>query len=703
MKYTFAQSVEITLDIQSQVPSPTELKWQAVTRNPLSEQSFFIHNKQGQIHSLTNSSLSPQALIDLSQHFPAIESLDAITLHPNFHLPKENGYLTLFTAHIEPTNTNIRTLRVSEDDTSEKFETVISEWQFNSKKMQSLQLLQQQPREILRLPISSVDSGVMQLQFNPHTKLWNEDFGQLYFSLKADPNKPQSALYSGVILKVHPAKFGLRSYTVPVKNPFNSHPEIPDEIIAMGINNLHTFYWSKGSNDELILTHATQEQFRMSNLKEGEDRRKPKTSSQYYNISPHQHSNAVLYRGVQFTRYRNQLLYLTKDKQWQLKAVSPKFPHQITELANFNNKQLPLNSTPYLSVDHQDELLILNSSENIILKFSSLSPLADSPENKHQAPNLRTVPAEQSSQLIYWFVFVLMLLAGLAKFHHSKKLQLPKGLLRQQFAKFSIDTKQHFISLFKRHETKISEQLPVNEIADCEIFLNDEGIYNFVTANENSVFSCTKEQQFTYHFDTEKRKKMIDEQERKVTLLFTDQQTHTYPVCVYMRKGNQRLTRGNFDETQQQLIDLLWYLSQVFFPQQTEKRVVKVKVKEIVKKKPVTVKPNNAENNITEQHNNVAKYTEESSADKTTIQQALESNSSEYSASTQPLETLAKNNEDLISDKHTDSKAHQTDMALINALEKLAQLKKQDLLTDEEFKDAKTKILKDLVDDNSVR
>ena len=663
-----------TLKIYHQLTPLKSTQWQILRRNPLAKQSFFVHDNLGSIHLLKDNTLSTEPLIDLKKYFPNIHTATGISLHPSFNIQQNYGYLTLYSAHTEPTDTIKPTVRIQENNNiTQKFEVVINEWQFDNDKLTPFNLKTKQPREVLRLPISSPDMGIMQLQFNPYVKPWNENYGELYFTLRPDPNKPNSALYSGSVLRINPEKFGFNSYTTPKSNPFINSDDIANEVIATGLNNLLEIHWSKGGSKKLLITHSNKQNFSASTINYGEDFRKKKSKSTDFTAPFPQQSNSIIYRGMKFAKFRNNVFYLTWDKNWKLIAIANTPPYRASTLAIFNDIELPQNKALVLLTDEDDELLIFDKSQQVIFAINPPKKPISYAKIQAQQASENNIP-QQNNPILYWLLLFLTVSACFIMFRRNKKLSLPKALLRKQFAKFSIESTKNQISIYKRHEDIASVALNISDVIHSDILLNNELIYSFNSENIQDCFSAQKEQAINLSFSNEKRDKMVDEKVRKIELLLTDKTLKNYPICVYLRKGNQRLTKCNYDEICQQLIDWCWVLSQAIFPDKTENRTIIQPITSTTSKRKKIEKNNTGENHTS----NITVNKESTVKETNNIQN-------------EPSETIDQRQKD-----ETEGDKQQREISLINALDKLGQLKQQGLLSEEEFNDAKARVLKNL-------
>ena len=150
-------------------------------------------------------------------------------------------------------------------------------------------------------------------------------------------------------------------------------------------------------------------------------------------------------------------------------------------------------------------------------------------------------------------------------------------------------------------------------------------------------------------------------------------------ICLYLRKGNQRLTKESYHETIEKLFDWSWLVARQLNANETGKRVIRVKTEVI--KKPVTDFTNKVKKNT--------KANKENQVEKS------------RQASRVNHEAAAKHNSESRSENRLYAASKQqestTDAELINALDKLVKLKQQGFLSDKEFTSAKSKLLQDLL------
>ena len=649
--------------------------------------------------------LTSRDLINVKQYYPTLLSLTALTLHPNFHFKEKHGHLVFYTAHIETTNPDIKTPRINDSSEQLPFEAVLTEWQMATTHEDDLTVFYDSHREVLRIPTPSAKVNISQLLFNPYVKPWQENYALLHIVLTADPLRPTSALFSGSILKINPDKFGFKSYSIPQNNPFLGNDSVHDEIINTGLGQINSINWAKDSH-HYLLTSLIEDDQKLSfyKLTVGDDwRDTAKKPENFYQSQSAFYSNSVLYRGKDITGIRNQLVYLTQlNNRWQLLAISFTTPFEIKPLALFPDDLLAKEAQPILFINHQNELTIFDKGTHVFFAISPASSTIGTKNPLVQDQKIDSEKAQKSTEkideetsslnkLVYVVVLLIILTAFFLTFGHHNQLAKIKKLLHKQYAKYEVDPSLKTIKLYKRHQKDVDLTLKQEEIEQSEIFLNDQ-LINTINADKGQHFSAKHEKHINYHIDREKREKMVTHKTRKIDLVLQDKQQKKYIICVYLREGNQRLTKAKFDEVINALIDWCWLISATINPD--------TKTREVPKPSAV-LNENKITNGAIIHNTSSASHTMASHAD--SIVDVAQKKDIKLTADISQNNIAQNNQNDLEDTKlqhaNTDSAAmaqNMNDIELINALEKLANLKNQGLLTDDEFTEAKVKIMNKL-------
>lgn len=541
--------------------------WLPPVKNLKSNSGMFFISTNGEIYQSKGHRFKSSPLINLSSHesIQKVVKFTAFTLHPNFHVLEEVGSNTFYTSHIEKLDPLITTNRLINNELKENHthDAVVVEWQVGEVKNGILEIKAQ--REVLRIGSSSINLNVNQLSFNPYLQSWNDNFGLLHLSLKNDTEIEDNALYSGSILRIDPAKFGLKNYTIPTKNPFMNDSVTEDEILIYGLQNIHSFMWSKKLKDKLIVSNDYNGANMIAIVEKGDNfkGKEPKSviaKREQKNIpfSPNYYSSRDL------SSLRNKLLFLDQNKtQWKLKSanVGKNDRPPITEY-NFSPQQMALTDELSLFIPNENEVLIWNKTQAIVFKVF--------PNILKDASATNTTPKVVSKDLLsdigesrLWIYFSIALVVVLLLLFISKYNRIfnkTRALLNANFARYSFNNKTNQIMLYKRRETEVSKTLSTEDIVSSEIVLNDVSV-NKVSSESGHAFDTDIEAGVRLSFAQEHRDKMVDDKTRKISLKLTTANSSEHLVCVYLREGNQRLTKEKYNNVIENLIDWSWYYS----------------------------------------------------------------------------------------------------------------------------------------------
>ncbi|NQZ87285.1 MAG: SHOCT domain-containing protein [Colwellia sp.] len=659
------------LDVFAQLPTLSSANNIAVIPLPIKSDKnnqYLLADETGQLSLLSGTKLLSLAHLPLSdtKNTPHVK-LTALTLHPSFSLANKTGYQTFFTAHIEPikTNNNVARLTRLENPITLPFDAVITQWKYHSSAPKIIDV--QQRREVLRIAVPTATHQIQKIAFNPYNKVWHDDYGLMHIALSGnseeDSTTSEDALYSGVVLRINPEKFGLRNYRVPSNNPFVKAYDINKEIFILGAKNIKSFSWSKQHHDALLVQHTYDGAHKVAVAKKGTDWREAYQNKLVFPLKLNNESHAKIftYYGRKLKTLVGSILYLSKNrKNWQLAKFDTTTQHsemnneiatQTIEL--LNSEELAPQSNVSLHFDHAGEPLLLDSTKKQLLSITTVQLKTDGNNNVQTEDTQAEQPSEENNSAygkLLLTLFILVLSVVFYRLRPQKNSVIVK--LRNQFARFELDDTKTTLSFYKRHQSKIDSHLLVSDIINSEIVLNDKNISTINKDTDNS-FNEQRESQLRLSFSQAHRHKLIGNDIRQVTLYITDKSTKTHVVSLYLRKGNQRLTKVKYTDTLEAVIDWSWFIASQLNPEETGSRKIKKAVvnKSIIKtpKKPIT-------NPVIAQEPTKTKQTQEE------------------------LRDIAVH-----------------DSELINALDKLVNLKQQGFLTDEEFSLAKAKILSDMM------
>ena len=641
-------------------------QWLAPLPNPSNQEQLYLANRNGQISLLNDDTIENTPMLDLSQALSGAEHvmLTAFALHPDFSLRKRLGYNVFYTAHVEPFNEDIDTTRIEKTKHNAllSHDAVITQWRLNIG-LNNKQADLSSKREVLRIAINKAPEHITQLGFDPNSKSWNADYGLLHIALSSSAELNQSPLYSGSILRLNPAEIGLKNYTIPPDNPFINNTQIQDEIIIFGAQHPAHFFWSKQSGGELLLSYQLNEQPMFAYALIGTDLQQEKSNTLVWQTKIETPvRSSLFYLGRELDSLWMKTLMLTKTaKQWQLSSLTL---HDKTGMPSetlsvewlINTDKIALENNASIHVTHNDELLLLDHTDNMLYQIVS---------------NASAYTAEKSTSIFPWIIALVLLVITMflvLKFRPHSRLMQSKVLLAYQFTRFELNSLEQSISLFRPHFTASPTTLQLVDIISSEIFLNDKSI-NLINTRAKNGFNEAKEKIIIECFEQEKRRGMLDEKTRKVNLLLRDSNQQKYVVCAYQREGNQRLTKKDFNHILGQLIDWSWHIAKVINPDATPEKIVKSPQVSVTAKKKMAQKQNKT------MHNNVDVAVTKPSVPKTN--------------SMLTPSTVNDSDDKLM----TQSKGKQTvDSDFVDALEKLVKLKQQGYLTDDEFSLSKMNI-----------
>ena len=540
-------------------------QWLQLVAHPNKMQQYFVINEAGQMYFVDNTN-KPYPVLDLnannSKDSPSTK-LTAIELHPNFALRGQLGYRVFYTAHLEVLDGKSSTKRIQErsEELSLKFDAVITEWQFSSDDYQKVDL--HTKREIIRIAVPENTMTIKQMSFSPYTKSWNDGFGLLYVALNGD-KKWQKPLYSGVILRINPAKFGLRSFTVPINNPYLKESNIKDEIYLLGGQNIKQFIWPDKNSDYILLSHQYKGKSLLSSTNGQNDWRNdgPKQIL-YQGVNSIEHM--LLYRGSNLPYLRNRLLLLIQENQkWSLESlnVTPSVydnssvENKLQKEWQFTSQQLAINSEVTFTHNRDGEILILDKTAGTIFQISqdNLSKAAPIEEQ------VITSETEVESTNRFYILFFVMIVAAVGFYFFKRNQFSAKAVVRKQFAHIELSESQLQIGLYHRHQNSADTIVDIADIVSCEVKLNNQTI-NLINQKTGHGFNDAKEQDLRNIFTKEQVDKMIDGKVRQVNLLITDIKEKSYMVCLYMRKGSDRVTKKTYSVVVDDLIDWCWLIA----------------------------------------------------------------------------------------------------------------------------------------------
>jgi len=168
----------------------------------------------------------------------------------------------------------------------------------------------------------------------------------------------------------------------------------------------------------------------------------------------------------------------------------------------------------------------------------------------------------------YWLIlFVLSFFI----FLKIKKITLkshPRLLLKSLYTRIEFNDDEDSISLYYSHQSKPHLKLRLVDITQSEIFLNDR-LINTIDNTVNNRFNQNISNTMLNAFNAESRFKMVDKRVRKIHAIITcPHNKHT--VCLYLREGNQRLTKDTYQGVVEFVNNWCWLIAMQVNPENTE-------------------------------------------------------------------------------------------------------------------------------------
>ena len=661
-KSLFAAEYQLKLivDLSEIENVSTDASWLDPIANPASNNEFFVAQDNGVIFSV-DSNNSSKNILNVAQSLDnqTFISLSALVFHPSFAKPEEAGYATIFTAHTgkfnQETRRNILIPKDKDMSFVFDFETVITAWKYD---FDTQEIDPTTQREVLRIPIQNKESGIQKLAFDPFQKQWNPDYGQLYFSLNYQAGLQQYPLYSGTILRIHPLTFGARNYTVSASNPFIKEPKISNEVVLLNGQSIEDFYWTKIEHASIFVQHNNGNQHRLSRTSLGDDLIKlAQTNSLWQQSKPL--SSMLLYQGRNILNLRNRLVYFTLiNDRWHLSSRT--LDSISGESSVFDGlieaETLTADAKLRIHQDNKGEIILFDNKNSRMYSIQ----LGDIPQDELDTPIANPTESGEGNYLLY---LVLLVAAGLVLVvvtrKKSGKSGAPKSSLVNEYVRYRYEPTTHNLLLFKSQRKNDHKTLAIKDVTGCELLLNGK-VINTLDAQSQNVFNNQIERDLRAAFIEEISDTSHDQIARHIEVIFS-RKDEQFPVSVYLREGNIRITGTKYYEAVDTLMEICWIISKRVHPKATEARILP---KTVRLARQSAIKPKQA-------------IVEDASILKTSLQPAAEIKEPE--------------SEKIQEDGHI-----QLQTGVVDSLDKLVNLHQKGYLSDEEFKAAKIKVLQNL-------
>ncbi|NQY50452.1 MAG: hypothetical protein HRT50_15375 [Colwellia sp.] len=673
-------------------------QWIQLLEQPGNSQYYYLANQQGKIYQLEQDNPKNTALLldlqKVSAQVPILQ-LSAFTLHPNFALRDQNGYGTFYTAHVEEGLDISRAKRIQEPAVTMElsFDAVVTEWQLTPTRQVDIS----SQREVLRVAIARVKDGINQLSFNPYSKSWHDDFSQLYIALAQNQKLKQYPLYSGAILRIHPQRVATGNYSVPDSNPFFAKEKIENAIYLLGAGQIKQFIWPDKYSNKLLISHLYHykdtEKHWLSYSYGGEDWRSSSPKKfLYQNEKPLTANSLLVYRGQNAPSLRNKLLLLTQNKQqWQLSSLAngnsttnlgiqqrqktlspPQLEWQLQQAALIANQLT-------LFRDNRGELLFFNEDTGAIYQLFQQDII------QGYMPNNYDTNQDGIDGMTLFIVITIVLLAGYIFYQVNIRQNSAKSFVRREFANLAFTGDKSALNLFRRHQHKAETTIALTDITQCHLLLGDLVIATINTTLGHG-FNDQQEQALREIFHQEQVNKMVDGKVRRISFDIYTGEKNKYIICLYLRKGSDRITKNSYFAVVDDVINWCWQIAAEINGEHTEERSLKPKITA-------------AEIALAEHktHDDTPLHTQAEIIRPATHPQppAAVNGRAQMTETRIPQQdsasiTLANHHDT------TTIEAAKVETDLVNALEKLVKLQQQGFLSSDEFSQAKAKLLDSL-------
>ncbi|WP_448547421.1 SHOCT domain-containing protein [Thalassotalea fusca] len=662
---------------------------QSVINNPFNSNQLITAYQNGEIALFDIDNKHSKTLIAQESDESSLVSL---AIHPNFTQKNEFGYAILYSSHIEPKKRRGRTFiqatdAENTDEDATELDAVIYEWQFSVST--NLTPMSARKREVFRVGIDDSSNGITNIRFNPYVKPWQDTYGLMYVSVNRAYLSTDDETTSNAILRFRPEKFGLKNYSL-VNNGIALNDETHAAILIGNLGRISYFSWNKQNEEHLQIAIDTPPTIVLVEVPYGQLAPDLTQVRPLFQLKSTDVAQAFYtYHEKAISQLRHHLLYLVKRSgAWELTALNAG-----QQTGSVFLWQLPLD---ILSPNGKYSLLSSVDGQLMLLDHETLYLFGISSTNNGN-PQVAQTAAEKSSEeesngLIWLVLLVPVLISILLYWQHKNKMEARK-LLRRKYARFTFSEQDKFVHLYKRHAVDIDTTIAINAIAECLVILNDKEILT-ISSKDDCGFDAKKETNLDKLFIEEKRRKMVGDEVRKVEVIFIDNDTR-YECCIYLREGNQRYTKAKFAEVCGYLIDWCWFYSEQINPTATGKRIVKSKPEAKTKLVKTTTPPAQANANSNPSSTTQAQPTSLQQPKPVGIEAMRGEKITKVASSSPHVETTLAHETSPVqsNDRRTDP---MLDSQIIESLDKLSKLKQQGHLTEEEFNQAKAKLLRDL-------
>jgi len=171
----------------------------------------------------------------------------------------------------------------------------------------------------------------------------------------------------------------------------------------------------------------------------------------------------------------------------------------------------------------------------------------------------------------FWYVLSLLIILLLFKIRAMIIKSHPRLLLKSLYSRIDLNDDNEAICLYYSHQSKPHVELKLANIIQSDIFLNDQ-LINTIDKTVDNGFNNEVNNAIQHALTTESRFKMTDKRIRKIHIVISCSHYKKYTICLYLRKGNLRLTRDKYQNVIKSLNQWCWLIALAINPENTEQK-----------------------------------------------------------------------------------------------------------------------------------
>jgi len=169
----------------------------------------------------------------------------------------------------------------------------------------------------------------------------------------------------------------------------------------------------------------------------------------------------------------------------------------------------------------------------------------------------------------FWYALSFLVILLLFKIKAMIIKSRPRLLLKSLYSRFDVSEDNNTILLYYPRKSKHHVELKLTNIMQSDIFLNDQ-LINTINKTVNNGFNTGIYNTIQHALTTESRFKMTDKRIRKIHIVISCSHYKKYTICLYLRKGNTRLTKDKYQSVIKSLTQWCWLIATAINPENTE-------------------------------------------------------------------------------------------------------------------------------------